>query len=182
MDYGIDMTPIVADTSPAVATACESIISANLAPDVKIARLSTLLQNAGLTFYSQTYSDASDIFANTIKSSSTSDDSAPARLAQKMMQDYALSRDNVAADVESYFHLLLGQAQNEAFQNAKSMQKHPTLTRSIVGETCDWCESKAGVYTDPTGDDFARHRDCDCLFSVSGYNSRNGIVENYVKK
>ena len=28
---------------------------------------------------------------------------------------------------------------------------------------------------------FARHDDCDCLIVVSGYNSRNGVVNNYTK-
>lgn len=52
----------------------------------------------------------------------------------------------------------------------------------MVGETCQWCWDHAGTFVYPSGEDFVRHRDCDCLFVVSGYNSRNGILKNYVKR
>lgn len=70
----------------------------------------------------------------------------------------------------------------EVFQNVLSLDKHPTLTRVIVGETCTWCIDRAGTHIHPSGEDFARYRNCDCLFVVSGYNSRNGILKNYVKR
>ena len=44
----------------------------------------------------------------------------------------------------------------------------PTITRTIVSETCDWCESLVGTYSydevKETGHPvFRRHRNCDCL-------------------
>ena len=36
-------------------------------------------------------------------------------------------------------------------------------------------------FTYPDSELFARHDNCDCLFIVRGYNSRNGILTNYRK-
>ena len=55
------------------------------------------------------------------------------------------------------------------------------MTRTVVGKCCEWCDKKQGTYTYPKGEDFARHDNCDCLFTTSGYNSRNGVLNNYVK-
>ena len=44
----------------------------------------------------------------------------------------------------------------------------PTITRTVVSETCDWCDKLAGVYkyedVKETGNPvFMRHEHCDCL-------------------
>lgn len=44
----------------------------------------------------------------------------------------------------------------------------PTITRTVVSETCDWCQSLVGTYSyeevKETGHPvFRRHRKCDCL-------------------
>lgn len=76
---------------------------------------------------------------------------------------------------------MLSKAQSEAFRNALSLDRHLTLMRTVLGTCCKWCRSKAGTYINPEGEDFARHANCNCLFTVSGYKSRNGILNNYVR-
>nr|DAJ18966.1 MAG TPA: hypothetical protein [Siphoviridae sp. ctRJB2] len=105
------------------------------------------------------------------------------RLAVKIVRNSALNRQTAVMLLKEYSDVVLAAAQHEAFTNAKSMQKHPTLTRRAnVGKPdCAWCQKKAGVYVNPTSDDFKRHCKCDCVFEVSGYNSRNGVLKNFKK-
>ena len=182
VNQGIDFSPIVSDLSPQVESAVLQILESDLAPGVKISRISRLLKNTGSHFYGTTYDATSEIFDSAaMRGNLASLNDQADRLANKILQDYALSRDNLGANMESFFNSLLGQSQQDAFNNANSMQRHPVLTRSIVGETCAWCDAMSGTHINPTGDQFARHRDCDCLFEVSGYNSRNGVINNFAK-
>lgn len=55
---------------------------------------------------------------------------------------------------------------NAEFHNDAGLS--PTITRTIVSETCNWCESLVGTYSyeevKETGHPvFRRHRNCDCL-------------------
>ena len=71
----------------------------------------------------------------------------------------------------------ISDALEEAFVNAKSLDKHPTLTRYVVGETCKWCNALAGVHINPTSDMYRRHADCDCILEYSGANGRRELVK-----
>ena len=56
----------------------------------------------------------------------------------------------------------------------------PTITRTVVSETCDWCESLVGTYlyedVKETGHEvFKRHRKCDCLVT---YDPGSGKKQN----
>lgn len=177
----MNMTPIAKDTARVVASAIEEILQAKFSPGEKQARIEKIIRDTSNHFSQKTYADASQIFANSISADDLIDDFQISRLAQKTTRDYALMRDNLAADINTFFDSILADAQSEAFANAKSLEKHPILTRSIVSETCAWCQSKARTFADPKPEDFSRHRKCDCLFVVSGYNSRNGVLKNYRK-
>lgn len=83
--------------------------------------------------------------------------------------------------VKNYLDTAISAAQGDAFKNAQESGKRPTVTRSIVSESCPWCDNLAGTYTDPGPDVFRRHRGCDCRIETSGYKSRNGLVNNYTK-
>lgn len=95
-----------------------------------------------------------------------------------------ISAGGVAAleqQVENYINQTIAYAQRDATTNAIENGKHPTVTRSMVSETCDWCQSLVGTYTNPGPDVFRRHRKCDCRITTAGYRSRNGELKNYVK-
>lgn len=73
-------------------------------------------------------------------------------------------------------------AQQDAMTNARQSGKHPRVIRTMSGtETCDWCKSMVGEYTDPPAEVFRRHGGCDCPIRTEGYASRNGLLKNYVK-
>ena len=57
----------------------------------------------------------------------------------------------------------------------------PDKKIELIADVLKQCQKKAGVYVDPTSDDFKRHHKCDCVFEVSGYNSRNGVLKNFKK-
>lgn len=83
--------------------------------------------------------------------------------------------------VRNYLDSMASKAQQDATKNARQSGKHPTVTRRMHGETCDWCESLAGTYTNPDSEVFKRHRGCDCSIITEGYRSRNGLLQNYAK-
>lgn len=102
----------------------------------------------------------------------------------KVLSDSISTGDSPNLDlITNYLNSMTALAQNDAMKTAKQSGKHPIVTRTPTGlKTCAWCESKAGTYVDPPGDVFARHRGCDCSIETSGYNSRNGTLNNYVAK
>lgn len=179
----MDFSGIAKDTGTGVTASIDYVLSLGISPAEKIARITLIIRTVGIYFHSKLYDDVSYALGSSIIASAGFDDAnaQAERLATKTVRNYALSRSSSAL-IKEYYDSLLGRAQDEAFNNALSLQKHPTLTRSIVGETCTWCDSKAGTFTNPSPEHFARHDRCDCLIVASGFNTRNGIVTNYVKK
>lgn len=83
--------------------------------------------------------------------------------------------------VKNYLDYAATQAQQDAMKTARESGKHPRVIRTVNGDTCKWCQSLAGEYTNPSGEVFARHNGCDCNIRTEGYRSRNGLLGNYVK-
>jgi len=83
--------------------------------------------------------------------------------------------------VKNYLDTMASKAQHDALKTARQSNKHPTVTRKTVGDTCKWCRSLAGTYTNPSSDVFRRHGGCDCAVITEGYRSRNGLLGNYVQ-
>lgn len=184
MATGINFSPVATDTAKEMGGVVDYILNLNISPDEKVKRLRRSFELVGSDFYYQLFGASSELYDSTALGATDFDmmSSQIDDLAYKLVQDYNLGRKTVPATVKSFYDSVLGTAMSESFRNAVSLDKHPTLTRSIVGETCQWCIDRAGVWTDPDDELFARHADCDCLFVTSGYNSRNGILKNYVKK
>lgn len=101
-----------------------------------------------------------------------------AKVASASVSTGALGIDEY---VRNYLDTMASKAQHDAMRNAKESGKHPTVTRKMHGETCKWCESLAGTYTNPDSEVFKRHGGCDCTIETAGYKSRNGLLDNYVK-
>lgn len=83
--------------------------------------------------------------------------------------------------VKNYLDHVASKAQQDAMVNARQSGKFPTVTRTTNGDTCKWCRSLAGTYTNPSSEVFRRHGGCDCNIKTEGYRSRNGLLSNYVK-
>lgn len=158
------------------------ILGLNISPAEKRARLIKAFGIVGNEFFDKMFTDNSLLFdSQAIKSLGFANPEGQIeRMASKMVQNYNLGRKNEAI-ITGFFDSVLADAQKEAFDNGISLGKVPTLKRSLVGETCGWCRARVGTFTYPDGELFARHDNCDCLFIVSGYNSRNGVLTNYRK-
>lgn len=101
-----------------------------------------------------------------------------AKVASASVSAGALGLDDL---VRNYLDNMAAKAQEDATKNAKQSGKYPTVTRTVNGETCDWCNKMAGKYTNPAAEVFRRHRGCDCSIVTEGYRSRNGLLDNYAK-
>ena len=170
-DLGQQMTKVV-----------NYILSLDISPADKRNRLIKAFGIVGNEFFNKMFADNSLLFdseAITSLGFQNPEDQIE-RLSAKLVQNYNLGRKTDEI-VVGFFDSVLADAQHEAFENGISLGKVPTLTRSLVGETCQWCVDRAGTFTYPDGELFARHDNCDCLFIVNGYNSRNGILTNYRK-
>lgn len=182
MASGINFSPVATDIAESMDSVVKYILNLNISPADKINRLYKSFNIVGSDFYFQMFEANSQLFDSTAIGTDFSEmiDQIE-RLSRKIVQNHNLGRETDTL-VKDFYDSALGRAQSEAFTNAISLDKHPTLTRTMVGETCDWCKGLAGVWINPTAEFFTRHADCDCLFTVSGYNSRNGVLDNYVKK
>lgn len=182
MNGGINFSKVATDTAKNMDKVVDYILKLDIPKAEKIRRLKLAFNLVGSDFYVQMFDANSALFDSTAIGTTDYNEMAIQidGLARKLVQNYNLGRETKPI-VKEFYDSALGRAQNEAFVNAISLDKHPTLTRSIVGETCGWCIGLAGVHTYPESDMFARHDNCDCLFVVSGYNSRNGILTNYRK-
>lgn len=170
------------DVSEQMVDVVDYILSLNIDPAEKRLRLIKAFKIVGDEFFNKMFFDNSVLFDSTAIGTLgySNPEGQIERLATKLVQNYNLGR-KTREIIKGFFDSVLGDAQREAFANGRSLGKVPTLTRRLVGETCRWCIDRVGTFTYPDGELFARHDNCDCLFIVEGYNSRNGILTNYRK-
>ena len=182
MANGTNFSATAKDIGKQMAKVVAYILTLNISPEDKRRRLTRAFGIVGNEFYGKMFADNSMLFDSeaigTLGFQNPEDQVE--RLSTKLVQNHNLGRKNDAI-VTGFFDSVLADAQNEAFNNARSLGKVPTLRRRLVGETCEWCRNRVGTFTNPDSELFARHDNCDCLFIVSGYNSRNGILTNYRK-
>lgn len=178
----MNFSDVATDMGQQVLKVVEYILGLDISPADKRARLTRVFGVIGEEFFDKLFADNSLLFdSQAIKTSGFSNpEDQIQRLSAKLVQNYNLGRRNDVI-VKEFFDSVLGDAQHEAFRNAQSLGKVPTLTRRLVGETCSWCTARVGTFTNPDGTMFARHDNCDCLFITQGYNSRNGLLTNYRK-
>lgn len=180
----MEFSGVTNETARNVTDVIRGILASNFSPADKEAQIARVILIVGNDYHMQMYRAASQVFDSAAITSAGIDraNGQAERLANKIVRNYALSRGTVATLITEFYNTLLGRAQHEAFQNALSMQKHPTLTRELgPKKDCDWCIRKRGTHPNPKPEDFGRHDNCDCIFIVSGYNTRNGLLNNYVK-
>lgn len=178
----MNFSGVATDLGGQMAKVVNFILGLNISPEDKRARLIKVFGTVGDEFFGKMFRDNSELFDSAAIGTMgfQNPEGQVERLSTKLVQNYNLGRKNDAI-VKGFFDSVLADAQHQAFENGKSLGKVPTLTRTIVGETCSWCTDRAGTFTNPDSGLFARHDNCDCLFIVKGYNSRNGILTNYRK-
>lgn len=178
----MDFHPVATDTADNILPAIKYILDLDISPLDKTERIKKVINLIGSDFYVQMFDANSEVFDSTALGMADYNDLVGHvdTLATKILRQHSLGRV-VDQIVREFYDTALGHAQDKAFNNALSLGKHPTVTRSLVGETCDWCRNLVGTHIYPERRYFARHDNCDCLIVVSGYNSRNGVVSNYTK-
>lgn len=159
----------------------EYILKQNWPKDKKKRYLNRLFKLTGDTFYSRMFEMNSELFDSTALKSLGYDNPGDQveRLSEKVIQNYNLTRDNSVLTTEFYY-TVMSDAQTVAFRNARSLDRHPTLTRRVNGETCRWCISLAGTYVDPDYEAFRHHANCNCSFILSGYGNRSGRYKGHI--
>lgn len=180
----MDFRGIVEDTATETQELVQYILELDISTDAKEALLVQVFTSIGENFAAKTFADVSYILDSTAITGTVviNENDQLADLAKKIVRDNAFQINDQRITTE-YFDVLLGRAEALAFQNAQSLDKHPTLERRATGrETCQWCLDRVGIFPYPDNELFRRHDDCDCKFIVSGYNSRNGLLKNYRKR
>jgi|GEM_PF-1280908 len=178
----MDFYEVAEDVAAEAYGLIKRVIGWSISPERKKTIIASLLGEIAVPFTDKLYGDISFLVDSAAIHSTVivDENDQIATLAQRVVRDSAFELDDQRI-VQEFFDTLVGRAADVAVKNANSLQKHPTVDRSIVGETCDWCQKLAGHYVNPDSEVFARHDDCDCRIVVSGYNSRNGVVRNYTK-
>lgn len=178
----MDFSGVVDDVTNHVFEIVSDVLEMNISSDEKIQRLQSVFDEIGERFGQQMFDALSELFGSSAIQSQVpyNENNQTYALAQKIVRDWAFELDDKAI-VKEYSNVLLGRAEQLAFVNAISLRRHPTVTRRLVGETCEWCAKLEGTHVDPDPIYFARHDYCDCDIKLSGFNSRNGLLKNYTK-
>lgn len=176
MDYHTLNKSIVGKVIKALAL----INNPEIAPEIRQLNQEILLREVGSAVYNKIY----DMNAFDFEIEHTRGPGIDDRyygLAKVASASVATGTLGLDQSVRTYLDQMAGKAQEDAVTNARQSGKYTRVIRSTVGETCKWCQSLAGTYTNPGPEVYRRHRDCDCSIVTEGYKSRNGLLNNYVK-
>lgn len=176
MDYGI-FTQTILDKTLAVMGLINNV---EIEPEIRQRNQEIMLRQVGNAVYAKIY-DMNAFDMEIMHTTGKGIDDRYYGLAKVASNSVSAGAVGLQEYVKNYIDSVIAMAQQDAFINAKQSGKRPTLIREIVSETCEWCRSKAGVHVDPDPSYFARHGGCDCRLVTEGYNSRNGLLNNYVK-
>lgn len=177
MDYGIFTETILDKVMATMAL----INNPEIEPETRQRNQEIMLRQVGQAVYAKIY----DMNAFDMEIPHTQGPGIDDRyygLAKVASNSVSAGSVGVLEYVKNYIDSTIAKAQADAFKNAFQSGKYPTVDRRLTGrENCPWCEEKAGQYVDPPADVFHRHVGCDCIIITAGYNSRNGLLNNYVK-
>lgn len=176
MDYSKLNDTIIAKVLKAVAL----INNPEIDPEIRQLNQEILFREVGTSVYSKVYDMNAFDYEIDYTVGPGIDDRyyGMAKVAAASVSTGALALDQ---NVRTYLDAMAAKAQQDASTNARQSGKYTKVTRTVVGETCEWCSSLAGTYTNPDSEVFRRHRKCDCSIVTEGYKSRNGLLNNYVK-
>lgn len=175
MNYG----DLIYTIQPKVLQAVALVNNPEIVPEVRQRTQEILLRQVGQTVYAKIY-DMNAFDMEIMHTTGPGIDDRYYGLAKVASGSISTGTLGLEEYINNYLLSVSAKAQADAFKNAKQSGKRPTLDRRIRGEkTCDWCLEKQGHWEDPSDDKFHRHGGCDCELITSGYNSRNGLLENY---
>lgn len=184
----MDFHPIIEEISDSVNKQINSVLLLNVSPDEKVRQISLILGTVGRNFGEKMFADVSfGLDSEAIQSVVDWNINDQVQvLALKIVSDNALGKNDFEI-IREYFNTVLARAEEQAVKNAKSLEKVPTLTRTMTGwETCEWCRKLVGTYTADSFSDipqeaFQRHDGCDCKIVLSGGKIRKRTYNGYKK-
>lgn len=176
MDYGVFTKTILNKVMAAMAI----INNPEIEPEVRQLNQEILFREVGASVYNKIYDMNAFDFEIEYTTGPGIDDRyyGLAKVASASISVGALGLDEY---VKNYLDTTISMAQRDAVRTARESGKFPKVVRKTNGETCKWCTSLAGTYTEPGSEVFRRHGGCDCTIVTEGYRSRNGLLGNYVK-
>ena len=177
----INFEPVASDVATQMSETVHYILSLDISAAEKVNRIVRSFNLVGSDFYVQMFGASSEVFDSMALSSMGYDEmlAQVERLGTKLVRNYAIGYE-IDPIVKYFYDSVLGKAMNEAFSNALSLDKHPTLRRKANANCCSWCAGLEGFYIDPVGDVFAHHEKCRCSFEIRGFNTRNGKYKGHV--
>lgn len=176
VDYGIFTNTILDKLLTAVAL----INNPEIDPEVRQLQQEMLFRQVGNAVYAKIY-DMNAFDMEIMHTVGKGIDDRYYGLAKVTSASVSGGAAGITEYIKNYVDSVIAMAQRDATTNARQSGKRPTVIREIVKETCGWCRERAGVHVDPDPSIFQRHGGCDCRITTQGYNSRNGLLKNYVK-
>ena len=149
-------------------------------PEIRQLNQEILFREVGAAIYAKVY-DMSAFDYEIQHTSGPGMDDRHYGLAKVAAASVATGTLGLREYVKNYLDHAASKAQHDATILAKQSGKHPRVIRTTNGDTCKWCKSLAGEYSNPTAEVFKRHGGCDCSIRTEGYKSRNGQLNNYAK-
>lgn len=184
----MDFDSLTTEASKMTADLANEILASNHSPADKIKMLVTAITSVGETYASKLFGDISRVFGS--ENLKTNPDTGGRMqiydLAQKLVRNSAFGMEAQEL-TRDYFTNVFSRNAEQAYKNAISLEKHPTITRQMTGrETCEWCRQRAGSWSATSFSDlpqeiFRRHLGCDCVIRLSGPGTRSYKLNNYVK-
>lgn len=175
MDYSKFTDTIIDDVKAAVAL----INNPEIAPEVRQLNQEILFREVGAAVYNKIYNmNAWDMEVP----HTTGNGVDPQRyygLAKVASNSISTGKLGLDEYIRNYIASAISQAQGDAMRMARQSGKKPTVTRTEGRNACKWCRSLTGTFTDPPREVFMRHGGCGGKIVTSGYNSRNGTLNNY---
>jgi hypothetical protein len=163
-----------------VLAALAIINNPEIEPEVRQLNQEILFREVGTAVYAKVYNmNAFDY--EILHTTGSGIDDRYYGLAKKASAAVSAGAIEIPDLVRNYLDTMASKAQMDATRNARQSGKRTRVTRKMNGETCDWCQSLAGTYENPDSEVFKRHRGCDCSLITEGYNTRNGLLNNYAK-
>jgi hypothetical protein len=175
MDYSA-LTPTIFNK---VMDAIALINNPEITPEVRQLNLEILFREVGTAIYGKVF-DMNTFDFDTQHITGPGINDSYYGLAKVVSNSISNGSLGIEEYVKNYLDNAGSKAQEDAFRLARQSGSHPTVDRQLVGsKNCKWCISKAGHYVEPDPEVFHRHGGCDCRIITAGYNSRNGLLENY---
>lgn len=185
----MDFDRLTEDAVKMTTSIADGVLRTNFSPANKIQLLTIAYARVGRAYATKLATDVSTVFGS--ENLRINPDFGKfvqiEDLATKIVRNsaYGIEPEELTRD---YYTNVYARNVEQAFKNANSLGKRPTITRRLTDKDhCEWCAARTGTYTADTFSElptevFRRHLGCKCEITLSGPGGRSRNLNNYVKK